>query len=122
MVMSELMSNGVLHARTEMSVVISRRGKGLRLEVHDDSPAPLLPPPTLIEGPVSLLDEPLQLELIGRLSSGGYGQGARHRERPDQRGGGTPRLGAAKSSGRNSALSIQTTRGLAAACRNGTPT
>jgi GAF domain-containing protein len=63
--MSELMSNGVLHARTEMSVVISRRGKGLRLEVHDDSPAPLLPPPTLIEGPVSLLDEPLQLELMG---------------------------------------------------------
>jgi GAF domain-containing protein len=64
-VLSELMSNGVLHARTEMRVVISRRGKGLRLEVHDDSPAPLLPPPTLVEGAVSLLDEPLQLELMG---------------------------------------------------------
>jgi GAF domain-containing protein len=64
-VLSELMSNGVLHARTEMRVVISRRGKGLRLEVHDESPAPLLPPPKLVDGPVSLLDEPLQLELIG---------------------------------------------------------
>jgi GAF domain-containing protein len=64
-VLSELMSNGVLHARTEMRVVISRRGKGLRLEVHDDSPAPLLPPPNLVEGAVSLLDEPQQLELVG---------------------------------------------------------
>jgi GAF domain-containing protein len=64
-VLSELMSNGVLHARTEMRVVISRRGKGLRLEVHDDSPAPLLPPPALVEGTVSLLDEPVQLELMG---------------------------------------------------------
>jgi GAF domain-containing protein len=64
-VLSELMSNGVLHARTEMRVVISRRGKGLRLEVHDESPAPLLPPPKLVDGPVRLLDEPLQLELIG---------------------------------------------------------
>ncbi len=59
------MSNGVLHARTEMRVVISRRGKGLRLEVHDESPAPLLPPPKVGDGPVSLLDEPLQLELSG---------------------------------------------------------
>ncbi len=64
-VLSELMSNGVLHARTDMAVVISRRGKGLRLEVHDDSPAPLLPPPTLVEAPVSLLDEPQQLERMG---------------------------------------------------------
>jgi GAF domain-containing protein/anti-sigma regulatory factor (Ser/Thr protein kinase) len=64
-VLSELMSNGVLHARTEMRVVISRRGKGLRLEVHDESPAPLLPPPKVVDGPMSLLDEPLQLELIG---------------------------------------------------------
>ena len=64
-VLSELMSNGVLHARTEMRVVIRRRGKGLRLEVHDDSPAPLLPAPTLVEGTVSLLDELVQLELIG---------------------------------------------------------
>jgi GAF domain-containing protein/anti-sigma regulatory factor (Ser/Thr protein kinase) len=64
-VLSELMSNGVLHARTEMRVVISRRGKGIRLEVHDDSPGPLLPPPTLAEGPVSLLDEPLQLDFNG---------------------------------------------------------
>ena len=64
-VLSELMSNGVLHARTEMRVVISRRGKGLRLEVHDESPAPVLPPPKVADGPVSLLDEPLQLELIG---------------------------------------------------------
>jgi GAF domain-containing protein/anti-sigma regulatory factor (Ser/Thr protein kinase) len=66
-VLSEIMSNGVLHARTEMRVVISRRGKGLRLEVHDDSPAPLLPPPALVEGTISLLDEPLQLELMGPL-------------------------------------------------------
>jgi len=64
-VLSELMSNGVLHARTEMRVFISRRGKGLRLEVHDDSSAPLLPPLKLVEGVVSLLDEPLQLELMG---------------------------------------------------------
>ena len=82
-VLSELMSNGVLHARTEMRVVISRRGKGLRLEVHDESPAPLLPPPKVADRPVSLLDEPLQLELIGpRFSSGSYGQGALHRDRP----------------------------------------
>jgi len=64
-VLSELMSNGVLHACTEMRVVISRRGKGLRLEVHDESPAPLIPPPKPVEAPVSLLDEPQQLELIG---------------------------------------------------------
>jgi anti-sigma regulatory factor (Ser/Thr protein kinase) len=63
-VLSELMSNGVLHARSDMRVVIGRRGKGLRLEVHDESPAPLLPPPTRVEAPVSLLDEPRSLRRL----------------------------------------------------------
>lgn len=43
-VLSELMSNGVLHARTELEVVMSQRGSGLRLEVHDASAVPLVPP------------------------------------------------------------------------------
>ena len=43
-VLSELMSNGVLHARTELEVVMNQRGTGLRLEVHDASPVPLLTP------------------------------------------------------------------------------
>jgi len=46
LVVSELMSNGVLHARTELCLVISQvAGGGLRLEVHDESSAPVLPSP-----------------------------------------------------------------------------
>ena len=44
-VLSELLSNGVLHAGTELRVVIELGGSGaLRIEVHDGSPLPLLPP------------------------------------------------------------------------------
>jgi anti-sigma regulatory factor (Ser/Thr protein kinase) len=42
-VLSELMSNGVLHARTELDVHISLRGERLHVEVHDSSPAPVVP-------------------------------------------------------------------------------
>jgi GAF domain/Histidine kinase-like ATPase domain len=56
-VISELMSNGVLHARTELQVVMARRGEGLRLEVHDASSVPVLPPFERPDGAASLLDE-----------------------------------------------------------------
>lgn len=74
-VLSELMSNAVLHARTEVRVVISRRGKGLRLEVHDASSAPLLPPLDVAEGAASLLDEPQQLNVITRFPPAATGRG-----------------------------------------------
>lgn len=57
-VLSELMSNGVLHARTELEVVLSQRGQGLRVEVHDASSVPLLPPYQLPSISGSLLDSP----------------------------------------------------------------
>jgi hypothetical protein len=44
-VLSELMSNGILHARTALQVVISLPDSGgLRVEVHDASPVGLLTP------------------------------------------------------------------------------
>lgn len=43
-VLGELMSNGVLHARTELQVVVTHLGDGLRLEVHDASSLPVVPP------------------------------------------------------------------------------
>ncbi len=43
-VLSELMSNGVLHARTDLQVVMCARGAGIRLEVRDASQTAPLPP------------------------------------------------------------------------------
>ena len=43
LIMSELVSNAIQHARTPMLVTVSRRGTGLSLAVRDGSPA--LPPP-----------------------------------------------------------------------------
>jgi hypothetical protein len=70
-VLSELMSNGVLHARTELQVFISSPpGGGLRVEVHDASSLPVLPPvgslpvrppAELPDAARSLLDEPASL-------------------------------------------------------------
>jgi len=58
-VLSELMTNGVLHARTDLEVLVSViRGGGLRLEVHDLSPLPVLPPPQHAEASPGLLYEP----------------------------------------------------------------
>jgi anti-sigma regulatory factor (Ser/Thr protein kinase) len=43
-VLSELLSNGVLHAGTQLRVVIALEDAGgLRVEVHDESSSPLLP-------------------------------------------------------------------------------
>jgi GAF domain-containing protein len=65
-VLSELMSNGVLHARTELQVMVSvLRGGGLRVEVHDASSLPVLPPMEFPETPGSLLDEPPPAESVG---------------------------------------------------------
>lgn len=57
-VLSELMSNGVLHARTDLEVLLSQRGTGLHIEVHDSSSVPLLPLPDHSNGSSSLLDGP----------------------------------------------------------------
>ncbi|HET9061101.1 MAG TPA: ATP-binding protein, partial [Acidimicrobiales bacterium] len=58
-VLSELMSNGVLHARTELQVAIHPRpGGGLRVEVKDLSSAPVLPPLPLPGSEPNLLDRP----------------------------------------------------------------
>jgi anti-sigma regulatory factor (Ser/Thr protein kinase) len=64
-VLSELMSNGVLHARTELQVMVSvLRGGGLRVEVHDASSLPVLPPMEFPETAASLLDEPPPVETV----------------------------------------------------------
>jgi serine/threonine-protein kinase RsbW len=58
LVLSELMSNGVLHARTELEVVVALTEEGgLRLEVHDASGMPVVPPRGRFQPPPSLLDE-----------------------------------------------------------------
>ncbi|HTV10530.1 MAG TPA: GAF domain-containing protein [Acidimicrobiales bacterium] len=58
-VISEFMSNGVLHARTQLEVVVGLLVDGaLRIEVHDASSAPLLPPPEAEDFDATLLDEP----------------------------------------------------------------
>jgi GAF domain-containing protein len=54
------MSNGVLHARTDLQVVMCARGGGIRLEVRDASQTAPLPPPELPRGPTNLMDEPHQ--------------------------------------------------------------
>ncbi|MGO9658908.1 MAG: GAF domain-containing protein [Acidimicrobiales bacterium] len=59
-VLSELMSNGVLHARTDLQVVMCARGGGIRLEVRDASRTAPLPPLELPRAPANLMDEPLQ--------------------------------------------------------------
>ncbi|MGH9107230.1 MAG: ATP-binding protein [Acidimicrobiales bacterium] len=68
LVLSELMSNGVLHARTELEVALSQRdGGGLRIEVHDASAAPVLPPLDVAKAAANLLDDPLPSELLAEL-------------------------------------------------------
>jgi GAF domain-containing protein len=57
-VLSELMSNGVLHARTDLQVVIYARGGGIRLEVRDANRAAPLPPLDLPRASSNLMDEP----------------------------------------------------------------
>jgi GAF domain-containing protein len=64
-VLSELMSNGILHARTELQVLVSPlRGGGLRVEVHDGSSLPVVPPLEFPEAAASLLDEPSPAKLL----------------------------------------------------------
>lgn len=57
-VLSELMSNGVLHARTDLQVVMCSRAGGLRLEVRDASPTAPVPPLDMPRAATGLLDEP----------------------------------------------------------------
>lgn len=58
LVLSELMSNGVLHARTELEVTLSRLDDGgIRIEVRDASGAPVIPPLGHPEVATNLLDE-----------------------------------------------------------------
>ena len=60
-VLSELMSNGVLHARTDLQVVMSARsGGGVRLEVRDASQTAPLPPLEPPRASTTLMDEPQQ--------------------------------------------------------------
>ena len=70
-VISELMSNGVLHARTELQVIVALRGQGgLRVEVHDASSTPVVPPLQMYQAATSLVDRPGQDELLKqRLAS-----------------------------------------------------
>ncbi|HMK96086.1 MAG TPA: ATP-binding protein, partial [Acidimicrobiales bacterium] len=57
-VLSELMSNGVLHARTELQVGVGLlTGGALRIEVHDGSAVPPLAPPEAHDEGSNLLDE-----------------------------------------------------------------
>jgi anti-sigma regulatory factor (Ser/Thr protein kinase) len=46
LVLTELLSNGVLHARTSLRAVVAPQDGGIRVEVHDGSPLPVLPRPT----------------------------------------------------------------------------
>ena len=62
-VLSELMSNGVLHARTDLQVVMSAHGAGIRLEVRDASQTAPLPPLDVPRATASLMDEPHQAYL-----------------------------------------------------------
>jgi anti-sigma regulatory factor (Ser/Thr protein kinase) len=43
LVLTELLSNGVLHARTALRAVVAPQGAGIRVEVHDGNPLPPLP-------------------------------------------------------------------------------
>jgi GAF domain-containing protein/anti-sigma regulatory factor (Ser/Thr protein kinase) len=65
-VLSELMSNGVLHARTELRVVVAHHPDGgLRLEVHDASAVPVQPPLESVTPRATLLDNPMAGALVG---------------------------------------------------------
>ena len=44
-VVSELVTNGILHARTPLELIVARRPEGLRIEIVDGSPDPPLPTP-----------------------------------------------------------------------------
>ena len=63
-VLSELMSNGVLHARNDLQVVIWSRGGGIRLEVRDASPTAPVPSLDMPRAAPSLLDEPAPRHLM----------------------------------------------------------
>ena len=76
--LSELMSNGVLHARTELEVVVSLcQDGGLRIEVHDMSSVPVLPPLGAVAKPVSLHDRPEApgLDSVGAVRASATGRG-----------------------------------------------
>ncbi len=62
-VLSELMSNGVLHARTELHVMMCAHRGGIRLEVSDASQTAPRPPLDVPRAAASLMDEPQQAYL-----------------------------------------------------------
>lgn len=80
LVVSELVTNAVLHARTPLEVTLEQLADGVRVEVRDGSSAPLRPHPLRVpDGPPSLLsgeedtDALEQLLSIGATTGRGLG-------------------------------------------------
>lgn len=77
LVVSELVTNGVLHANTGLRVVFTRAGAGVRIEVHDASTRPVLAPVAANFGAGGLLDDPTEEGVLARLvgNTGTTGRG-----------------------------------------------
>jgi GAF domain-containing protein/anti-sigma regulatory factor (Ser/Thr protein kinase) len=65
--LSELVTNGVLHARTELHVRIERPSVGLRLEVRDSSAGTVVPPVQMATASSGILDDPGEMQALVNL-------------------------------------------------------
>ncbi|MHB1533776.1 MAG: ATP-binding protein [Acidimicrobiales bacterium] len=64
LVVSELVTNAVLHARTPTKLLVQSSGDGMRIEVSDTSPEPLLARPSLPPRPVAPLEDSDELAAL----------------------------------------------------------
>lgn len=79
LVASELVTNGVLHAATDLTLVLSPAATGIRMEVRDASARPVLAPLTAPPPAEGLLDDPQEVAdleaLVAEESMTGRGMG-----------------------------------------------
>jgi hypothetical protein len=68
-VVSELATNVMLHARTDFVVTVERSGRGVRVSVHDGDRSPVLLPVSVTHPPASLLEDDGDLDALEQLLS-----------------------------------------------------
>ena len=79
LLVTELVSNAVLHGRGTVLLTVTRDDAGIRVEVHDESPRR----PTIIDGP-ALAEHGAGLRLVSAMA-GSWGTSSREAGRPGKR-------------------------------------
>jgi hypothetical protein len=92
-VVTELATNVLLHARTDFVVTVERSRSGVRLSVRDSDRSPVLLPVSVAHPPANLLEDDDDLDALEQLLnvSATTGRGLRPARRPGEQLGGRPR-------------------------------